>query len=244
MGGPASPTIRAAAGLRSAMRRTAIGFTSQGLKLEGVLSVPEDLSARAPGAPGVSETSGNLPAILMCHPHPKLGGDMESPVVLAVCGAAAREGIASMRFNFRGVGDSEGAFSDGEGEQKDMEAALSVLRRWPGIDGKRLAVAGYSFGAAVILDGLKLCKPAQSFALIAPPVSSVRRSRIGRDRRPRLFVVGSRDGISSSVDLQRALDDTVPDARSVEIPGADHGLGSHEETVAEHVAAFVKEATS
>ena len=172
------------------MRRTAIGFTSQGLKLEGVLSVPEDLSARAPGAPGVSETSGNLPAILMCHPHPKLGGDMESPVVLAVCGAAAREGIASMRFNFRGVGDSEGAFSDGEGEQKDMEAALSVLRRWPGIDGKRLAVAGYSFGAAVILDGLKLCKPAQSFALIAPPVSSVRRSRIGRDRRPRLFVRG------------------------------------------------------
>ena len=169
------------------------------------------------------------------------GGDMESPVVTAICKAAVAEGIASFRFNFRGVGESEGEFSNGEGEREDLKSALNMLKRWPGIDRKRLAVAGYSFGASIVLDGLRHLKAAQCFALVAPTISSAKGERAGRDRRPRLFIVGQRDGLVPSVELQRALDGMKSPAQLFEVPGADHGLLGHETTVAEKVAEFVKD---
>ena len=210
------------------MRQTAIGFKSKGLSLEGVLASPNDIP-------------GPHPALLVCHPHPLFGGDMESPVVTAICGAAGAEGIASLRFNFRGVGDSEGEFGNGEGEQEDLKSALSVLRRWPGIDGKRIAVAGYSFGASVVLDGFKHCKTAKCFAFVAPTISSAKSEAAGRDRRSRLFIVGQRDGLVPSVELQRVLDDMKSPAQLFEVPEADHGLAGSENIVARRVAEFIKQ---
>ena len=210
------------------MRQTAIGFKSKGLSLEGVLASPNDIP-------------GPHPALLVCHPHPLFGGDMESPVVTAICGATGAEGIASLRFNFRGVGDSEGEFGNGEGEQEDLKSALSVLRRWPGIDGKRIAVAGYSFGASVVLDGFKHCKTAKCFAFVAPTISSAKSEAAGRDRRSRLFIVGQRDGLVPSVELQRVLDDMKSPAQLFEVPEADHGLAGSENIVARRVAEFIKQ---
>ena len=210
------------------MRQTAIGFKSKGLSLEGVLATPQDVP-------------GPHPAVLVCHPHPMFGGDMENPVVNAICRAAVAEGIASFRFNFRGAGESEGEFSNGPGEREDVRSALNVLKRWPGIDGKRLAVAGYSFGASVVLDGLRDLKAARCFALVAPTISSVRGERAGRDRRPRLFIVGQKDGLVPSVELQRALDGMKSPAQLFEVQDADHGLLGHESTVAEKVVSFVKD---
>ena len=91
-------------------------------------------------------------------------------------------------------------------EHEDIKAALNMMRRWPGVDGKRVALAGYSFGAGVILRGLRHFRGARSLALIAPPISAVRESRIVKDKRPKLFVVGREDRLVSSVDLQRVLD--------------------------------------
>ena len=101
------------------MRQTAIAFKSGKLTLEGVLTIPQELS-------------GPFGALVVCHPLPSLGGDMDVPVVTAVCRAADRQGLATLRFNFRGVGDSEGEFDSGVGEQEDVRAALDVLRRWAG----------------------------------------------------------------------------------------------------------------
>ena len=129
------------------MRQTAIGFRSQGLTLEGVLTSPQGIA-------------GDLPTLVVCHPHPVLGGDMENAVVMAICRAADSRGLATLRFNFRGVGDSEGEFSNGKGEQRDVESALKIAQKWPGLDGKRIAVAGYSFGASVVLGGLRRCRAA------------------------------------------------------------------------------------
>ena len=159
------------------MHKTAISFTSQGHSLDGVLSLPEELPKP-------------YPALLVCHPHPALGGNMDNGVVTAICRAAEGRGLATLRFNFRGVGKSGGAFSNGPEEQRDLAAALDVLRRWPAIDRKRVALAGYSFGASVILSGLRHCKAARCFVLISPPISSVRKSPIVNDRRPKLFLVG------------------------------------------------------
>lgn len=208
------------------IRQTAIGFKSKRLTLEGVLTLPEELPPP-------------YPAIVVCHPHPMLGGNMEDTVVAAVCRAAGEMGIAALRFNFRGVEGSEGDFESGEKAHDDIKAALNVARRWPGIDGKRIALAGYSFGAGAILRGLRHFKRAQSLILIAPPLSSLEGSRIVKDKRPKLFIVGQNDRLVSSVELQRALDGVREPLQFREIAGADHGLVGHEREVAAEVARFI-----
>ena len=208
------------------MRQTAISFKSGRLTLEGVLSIPQELS-------------GPFPALVVCHPLPALGGDMENPVVTAVCRRADREGIAALRFNFRGVGDSEGEFDSGVGEQEDVKAALDVVGRWPGLDRKQLALAGYSFGASVVLKGLKRYKHARSLVFMAPPPAAVAGSAIRNDRRPKLFLSGQNDRIAAPVELQRALDSMRQPVQFAEVAGADHSLRSHEQEVADRVTEFV-----
>ncbi len=236
------------------MRPTAIGFKSKRLMLEGIVTTPE-------GVPPP------YPAVVVCHPHPALGGNMGHPVVTEICQAADAEGMATLRFNFRGVGESEGSFTNGKDEQQDLRSALDVLKRWPGVDGKRIALVGYSFGAAVILNGIHRYKAAKALALIAPPISSIESARTNqskppgpsiatnnlhnlrnlriknpiRDNRPRLFVVGQNDRIAPSVDVQRAIDAMQSSAQFREIASADHSLRGHEKSVAAEVARFLKE---
>src|SRR5690606_755555 len=113
-----------------------IAFTSEGLSLEGILHQP---------------VSAPFPAAAVCHPHPLYGGDMNNYVVVAVCQALADAGIASLRFNYRGVGDSEGEYGDGLGERTDAAAALAYLRQLAQADQDRMGIVGYSFGATVAL---------------------------------------------------------------------------------------------
>ncbi len=211
------------------MRQTAVGiFSGKDLTLDGVFAAPEGINSK-------------IPAILVCHPHPTLGADMDNPVVTAICGAAAEAGLASLRFNFRGVGGSEGTFSNGEEEGDDVRAALGFLSHMRGVQGKRLGVVGYSFGAAMILGAMSKLGLARSFALVAPPVSSVRESRIQKDKRPKLFLTGSKDGVVRSVDLQRTLDDVRQPVQFFELPDADHRLHGQEADVAERTVEFMLE---
>ena len=207
------------------MRQAAIGFSSKKLSLEGIVATPDGLT-------------GPYPALLVCHPHPMLGGNMDNPVVTVICRAAGDQGMASLRFNFRGVGGSQGLFSNGKGEVDDVRAALSLLKRWPGVDRKRLVLVGYSFGASVVLDGLRHYKSAHSLVLIAPPISAVRSSRIRFDQRPKLFMAGQHDRIAPSVELQSALDEVQPPLDFSEIAQADHSLRGHEAKVAQRVLSF------
>ncbi|MCY3544588.1 MAG: dienelactone hydrolase family protein [Chloroflexi bacterium] len=210
------------------MRQTAISFSSKHVTLEGVLAMPQELPQP-------------YPAIVMCHPHPLLGGNMDSPVVASVCRAASEAGFASFRFNFRGVEGSEGDFENGDSTHEDIKAALNIIRRWRGIDRKRMALCGYSFGAGAILRGLRHFKSARALALIAPPLSTVEESRIVKDKRPKLFVVGENDRLVSSVRLQRALDGVREPVQFREVEGADHSLAGREWEVADEVVAFVSQ---
>lgn len=208
------------------MRQTAIAFKSKRLTLDGVLALPEGLTQPCP-------------ALVMCHPHPMLGGNMDNPVVTSVCRAATEAGFASFRFDFRGVQGSEGEFTNGDAEHNDIKSALNIMRRWPGVDGKRIALAGYSFGAGVILRGLRHFKAARSLAFIAPPLSSIEESRIIKDKRPKLFVVGQHDRLVSSVELQRTLDMVREPLQFREIAGSDHSMSGREWEVADEVTGFV-----
>ena len=147
------------------MRQTAIGFYIKKLELEGVIASPSDGGAES-GA-----------GVVVCHSHPMLGGDMDDPVVSAICGASVREGLVALRFNFRGVGNSQGEFSNGDQEHNDVKAALRLMRAWPGVDGGRVAVAGYSAGATIMLDGLRHLRGASALILIAPTLGALRNRR-------------------------------------------------------------------
>src|SRR5438034_3172074 len=114
----------------------AVTFASGVLTLEGALNLPE----RTPA-----------PGIVVCHPHPMYGGEMHNSVVDAVCQTAVENGISALRFNFRGASHSEGRYDNGIGERDDVRAALTYLRGLPEVDSGRVALAGYSFGAAVAL---------------------------------------------------------------------------------------------
>ncbi len=212
------------------IRQTAIAFRCKRLTLEGVLTLPEELP------PPYS-------AVVMCHPHPMLGGNMDNGVVTSVCRAAGEAGFASFRFNFRGVEGSEGEFKGGEEEHEDIKAALDMVRRWPGVDGRRIALAGYSFGAGVILRSLRHFRRANSLVLIAPPLSSISESRIVRDKRRKLFVVGQEDRLVTSVELQRVLDGVREPLQFREIEGADHSLSGREWEVADEVVGFVRQSS-
>lgn len=101
-------------------------------RIEGLLNVPDAPVRRV---------------ALVCHPHPVYGGTMHNNVVYNVARALREQGLAVLRFNFRGVGRSEGKYDAGRGEQRDAQAALdALLTRFPDA---RCWVAGFSFGSWV-----------------------------------------------------------------------------------------------
>jgi hypothetical protein len=195
----------------------ALTFSCGDLSLEGVLHLPA--SSAAPG-------------VVVCHPHPQYGGDMENNVVLAVCRALAGRGFAALRFNFRGVGGSDGAFDQGQGERDDVRAALASLSGLPEVDAKRLGLIGYSFGATVAAEvaGGDL----RALALVSPPLAfSDLRVAWGC---PALLLGGDQDPIASADRLR-----VVAEAPGVELhlfSGADHSWWGFEEELGETLAGF------
>lgn len=211
------------------MGQSAIAFYSKKIELEGVLSFPADAGAKSAAA------------VAVCHSHPALGGNMGERVVLAVCRAAERRGIVSLRFNFRGVGGSGGEFSNGEREDEDAAAALEVLRHWRTVDRRRLGIVGYSMGAAAVLDGFRRMKRASSIALVAPTLAALRSPRFAKDKRPKLVIAGSEDRVAPSLEIQRILDGCRQPVRFREIQGADHSMRGREGEVGEAAAEFLAE---
>src|SRR5687768_17803128 len=109
-------------------------------RLEAVLDTPADGRA----------DSGMRAAVVFAHPHPQFGGTMHTKAVYQGAKGLARIGCAVLRFNFRGVGRSAGAFGEGEGEKQDFKAALDyIAARFPGA---KLWAAGFSFGSWVALE--------------------------------------------------------------------------------------------
>lgn len=208
------------------MRQSAIDFRSKRLTLEGILSTP-------------SEAGPYLPAIAVCHPHPMLGGDMNSPIVTSICRAASDEGFMTLRFNFRGVGESEGEFSNGKDEHNDVKSALNVLSRWPGVDRKRIGVVGYSAGASILLDGIRHIRRASAIVLIAPTLAALRNRRFTKDKRPRLVIAGSEDRVAPSLQIQNILDECRGPVRFHELVGADHSMRGHESEIGRVISEFL-----
>lgn len=91
------------------------------------------------------------PGLVLCHPHPLFGGHMDDSRLLAVKLAAITKGFNVLRFNYRGVGKSQGQFGQGIGEIQDTIAAVKFLRNHPHTDSARIGLIGYSFGGSMAL---------------------------------------------------------------------------------------------
>jgi alpha/beta superfamily hydrolase len=195
----------------------AITFDSAGLALEGVLHLPAAVPA---------------PAIVVCHPHPQYGGDMHNNVVVALCERMCARDIAALRFNTRGTGRSEGAFDNGNGERDDVAAGLTYLASLSEVDGTRIGLAGYSFGALIAAEAAG--GHLRGLALISPPVA-VADLRVAWGC-PAVVVGGGDDDIAPADRLR-----VVAEAPGVElhiVDDADHSWWGSEDEMARLVGDF------
>lgn len=157
--------------------------------------------------------------LVLCHPHPLYGGDMDNPVVVRAAEVAREAGVTTMRFNFRGAGGSGGSHDNGQGEQEDVRAALRAVRAR--VPGGRLGLAGYSFGAWVASRVAAQEPDLSGLCLIAPPLAMFDVGLDGLGRLKGLVVAGTRDPYCPLPDLERVAAALPADAVT-RIEGADH----------------------
>ena len=192
------------------MSESRITFPCGDLKLEGLLTLPEG------GAPG---------AAVVCHPHPMYGGSMYNNVVEAVLEVLWRRQFATLRFNFRGVGDSEGEYDGGEGELDDVREAVAFLAGKAGV--KSVVLAGYSFGASVSLRAGLTDPAVDRLVLVALPVAGMTGPSDSTSK-PVLLVSGDRDSYSPLEPLRTLAGKRGSRARLEILAGADHFFGGYE----------------
>jgi alpha/beta superfamily hydrolase len=188
-------------------------------KLEALLEEPED---QAPNG-----------AVLVCHPHPLHGGTMHNKVVYRIARAMRRAGAVVLRFNYRGVNQSEGKYDEGVGETEDTRAALEVLRsRYPELP---FSLSGFSFGSRIIL---KLgCEIAGASRLIAVgfPARYQDSKQLGRCEVPRVFILSTHDEFCAVDTMEAYFGGLTGPKELIWIEARDHfftgGLDEFEEAV-------------
>ncbi len=163
--------------------------------------------------------------LVITHPHPLYGGNMDNNVVVTIGRAGAARGWTTLRFNFRGVGQSTGSYGEGLGEAADLAAALDFLQA-------RVAgpyyLAGYSFGAYVAARALLQGLAADGAWLISPPIAFMDLGFLPETPGVKLIVAGDEDALCPLPAL-RAL---FPEGKGPEIKviaGADHFWSGSEE---------------
>ncbi len=157
---------------------------------------------------------------VMCHPHPLHGGTMENKVVYTVQRAMVDLGFHCARFNFRGVGESQGVFDHGNGEADDLNAVTAWLKaRFP--QQTRLWLAGFSFGSYVAARSANVLQ-AEQLISIAPPVQRFDFSTMDMPRCPWLVVMGDADEVVAPQAVFDWLDQLSPPPRQIRMAGAGH----------------------
>ena len=161
--------------------------------------------------------------VVITHPHPLYGGDMYNPVVETVAAAYGRSGYTTLRFNFRGVGSSQGYYDNGEGEQEDVCAACRCLTD---LGLRHIVLAGYSFGAWVNARISPGRSAHDEMIMISPPVAFMDFSVIKTLPSLKRVISGSRDDIAPPGMIQQAIAAWNETARFEIVAGADHFYSS------------------
>ena len=187
--------------------------------LEALLDLPDREPPRA--------------AVVFAHPLPTHGGTMHTKAVYQGTKGLIRAGCAVLRFNFRGVGKSQGSFTGGEGERGDFKAALDYMAsRFPKVN---LWAAGFSFGSWIALETGAVDDRVTVLIGIAPPVTreGYDFSNTIRSTKPKFFVQGEADDICPIQDMWKFYGALPEPKELVVIDGADHLFDGHSVEVGE-----------
>jgi alpha/beta superfamily hydrolase len=188
--------------------------------LEALLDEPGQRGVSSDGLLRAGRDQGVRSAVVFGHPHPQFGGTMHTKAVYQSAKALARIGCAVLRFNFRGVGKSAGAFDEGAGEMDDFRAALDFMHgRYPQAP---LWAAGMSFGSWVGLT-VGAGDPRVSTLLgVAMPVAKYDFAAVAVSSQPKFFIHGERDEVCPLADMRRFYAAAAEPKELVVIDGADH----------------------
>ena len=202
------------------------------MSMEKTVSIPcGELILEGSYAPAVGEK-----AVVVTHPHPLYGGDMHNPVVTTVAQTYGREGYGALRFNFRGVGNSQGNYDNGEGEKDDLLAAVRWLFE-KGATG--VVLAGYSFGAWVISRLDTLPDRVTNIVLVSPPVAMMAFKPSPALAHVTGIITGDSDDIAPPADISALMAGMKLKARMETIPGCDHFYGGRLPDLASRIRQFL-----
>lgn len=194
--------------------------------LEGILEFPE--------------TPVKLPqAALILHPHPLYGGNMFNNVTSSISSGLLDHGIATLRFNFRGVGKSAGTHGDGVDEIKDVLAAITFLDSLDEVDSSDIILAGYSFGCWVGLKAAAQESRAMRLVGVSPPVDMYDFSFLINEMRPKILLAGDSDFVCSTTNFLELVAKIPEPKRIVTLEGADHFHFGREDYIISEIIEFL-----
>jgi alpha/beta superfamily hydrolase len=184
----------------------------------------------------------NAPIALLLHPHPQHGGTMNNKVVYTLYHAFVRRGFSALRFNFRGVGRSQGTFDRGEGELSDAASALDWLQQYNPNAGA-CWIGGFSFGAWIGMQLLMRRPEIDGFISVAPPANLFDFSFLAPCPSSGLIIHGDRDTLVAPEATQK-LADKLSKQRDIKvdykvISGADHFFHNKMDELAQVVDTYV-----
>lgn len=186
--------------------------------------------------------SEDAPIALFLHPHPQHGGTMNNKIVYSLFHTFAKRGFSCLRFNFRGVGRSQGEYARGEGELSDAATALDWLQSY-NENARECWIAGFSFGAWIGMQLLMRRPEINGFISIAPPANMYDFSFLAPCPSSGLIVQGDQDEIVAPDSVSKLVEKLSQqkgitiDNRVVE--GADHFFGGQIETMTGHVVDYL-----
>lgn len=157
--------------------------------------------------------------VVVAHPHPVHGGTMHNPVVFHADRELHRAGYTTLRFNFRGVGQSEGSYDDAKGEIDDVAAAASWLR---GMAGGPMILVGFSFGAYCVSRYAVLDPSVRALVCIGLPLAAYSFAHLADFHRPYAVVQGSLDEYGTPDELAPLLAGTQPAGALHVLEGTPH----------------------
>jgi len=180
---------------------------------------------------------------LILHPDPTRGGTMNTKVVYNLYNCFVNNGFSTLRFNFRGVGKSDGKFDGGEGELSDAAVILDWLQN-NNPNAKQCWIAGFSFGAWIAMQLLMRRPEIDFFISISPPADSKDFSFLAPCPSSGLLIHGDKDEISSH-DTTRILSEKLQKLKNIKIDfksikGADHFFINHMDQLIETLDNYIK----
>lgn len=204
-----------------------ITFQSKGqpaFVLEGIIHAPTRVE--------------NAPIIILCHPQPA-SSDMNDPLIVALAHSIAETGMVALRFNFRGVGHSQGQPTDGRMEPLDLAGALDMALTQPGINPAKVCVVGHGFGAYTTLLYAPYDARIRTLVAVSVPLFRAQHGFPRQFERPKLFVTGEFDEICPRFKLEPFVEQMTGPKGIKVIVGARHLMRGYEEQAVQAIMKYI-----